>query len=148
MLITDTASLKTYLYTFKNRLGIKEVAYGDYDRILTVLKNPALKYPLLWIERPGFQYIENGGRKKQFNIALIIAKNTNTQTTHAEEDIIIAECEAIMEQLLTTIESEASEDTFEFDKTTVTVESFERTGGDQLVGCRAEIEIVGGFECE
>lgn len=148
MLITNTISLKTYLQTFKNRLGIKEVAYGDYDRILTALKNPSLKYPLMWIERPTFQYIENGGRKKQFNLALIVGKNTNTQTNFEQEDAIIAECEAIMEEILNTLEEEASEDTFEFDKTTVSIESFERTGGDMIVGCRAELEIIGGIECE
>lgn len=148
MLITNTITLKTYLLSFKDRLGIKETAYGDYDRILKKLQDPNLKYPLMWIERPTFQYIENGGRKKQFNLALVVGKNTNTQTNFEQEDAIIAECEAIMEEILNTLEEEASEDTFEFDKTTVNIESFERTSGDMIVGCRAEIQIIGGIECE
>jgi hypothetical protein len=148
MLITNTTTLKTYLQTFKNRLGIKDVQFGDYDRILTFLKSQTAKYPLLWIERPTYKYIENGGRKKEFSIALVIVKNANTQTTFAQEDEIIAECETIMENILTTLEDEASEDTFEFDKTTVNIESFERTSGDLMVGCRAEIQLIGGIECE
>jgi hypothetical protein len=148
MLITSTLALKEYLKTFKNRIGIKDVAYGDYDRILTAQKSTTLKYPLLWVERPTFQYIENGGRKKQYNLALVIVKNAGNQVNFEQEDILIAECEAIMEDILSILEDEASEDTFEFDKTTVNVESFERTSGDMWVGCRAEIQLIGGIDCD
>ena len=148
MLITNTTSLKAYFATFKNRIGIKDVQFGDYDRILTFLKSITAKYPLLWIERPTFQYIENGGRKKQFNVVLVVARNTNTQTTFEQEDFVIAECEQIMEDILDTIEAEADEDSFEFDKTTINIESFERTSGDLIVGCRAEIQIIGGIPCK
>jgi hypothetical protein len=103
---------------------------------------------VLWVERPDIAFSEDGGNHKKFKCALTILKNTSNATTFNQEDDIIAECEAMMENIIKKMEADSSYDSFEFERTNVTLQPIERTSGDMAVGIRAEIEILGAVNCD
>jgi hypothetical protein len=150
MLITNTKSLRNFFKTFENRqfgdTKIASVFYGDYDRILTQFKKTRFKYPLLWVERADIQLIEKGGSKKRFKFALSILQNTGN-ITEAEEDEVIDKMETLITEILEALEIEGDEDSYEFEQTDTNIQFIPPIGSDLAVGCRAEIELIGGRDC-
>lgn len=151
MLIKNAKSLKDYFLTFAERSfgseTIRTVFYGDYDRILSRMKESDFAYPALWVERPVINRIENGGRKKRFKFAISVLKNTGN-ITDEEEDDILDTMEALIGEILDTLEEESGEDTFEYDQTNDDIEFMSRIGGDLATGCRTELVFIGGYDCE
>lgn len=150
MLIRTSKDIKDYFLTYANRAfdseTIQSVFFGDYDRILSRLKEPDFAYPALWVERPDIQPIESGGRQKRFRFAISTLQNTGN-ITDEEEDTILETMEKLILEILDTLEEESGEDSFEFSQTNVNVQFMARISGDLATGCRAEIEFIGGYDC-
>lgn len=146
-MITDSLTYKAYFQKYKGLFGIKTVGFGDYDRFLLMLKDASTKYPVLWVERPEPSKIEFGGSKKRFTGGLMLLKNMSNATTFDQEDIIINECEEMMWQILEEMERDADTGLFEFDDAPTDLQAKDRSSGDMAIGCRAEIKIIGGYDC-
>jgi hypothetical protein len=155
MLITNRSTFRQYFKTFKDRLGIQFVGWGDFDKILNLTKSPELKYPALWVESPDWRFAENGGAQKEFTTSIVVLMPTSKQLTDDQIEALIDDCETIMTQILDTLEDESDEEMFFFDKANAQIvfsgKFFDGSGmttGDLAVGCRADIKLIGGYDCE
>lgn len=147
MLLRNSKDYKLYFKKFKGFETIKTVGFGDYDRFVAMLTNPQLIYPILWVERPEVASVEFGGAKKRFNGGIAVLMNTSNATTNDQEDDILSDCEDLLFKVLKQIETDADGDSFEFDESPTETQFKDRTSGDMAIGCRAEIKLIGGYDC-
>lgn len=148
MLLRNSKDYKAYFQKFKDFEGILTVGYGSYDRFMAKLTDPNLQYPVLWVERPTISKIEFGGSKKRFTGGIAILMNTHNSTTNDEEDIILSDCEELLFKVLEEMENDASDDSFEFDDSPTDTDFKDRESGDSAIGTRAEIKLIGGYDCD
>lgn len=148
MFIRNSKDYKAYFQKYKGFEGIQTVGYGSYDRFLAMLKDPSFSYPCLWVERPTVSKIEIGGSKKRFSGGIVVLMNTSNGTTWDAEDDILANCEDTIFKILEQMAEDANEDSFEFDDSPTDTESKDRESGDMAIGTRAEITLIGGYDCQ